>query len=100
MITVRKIDYHGWSNSYRLSNDLIELVVTTDVGPRLIHFSFKGEENEFLTSPDMMGTSGGDEWCLYGGHCFWHAPEHPIRTYLPDNTPLVFEDHNDYVRLV
>ncbi len=98
--SVEKIDYHGWANSYRLSNDAVELVITTDVGPRLIHFSFKGEENEFFTVPEMMGLSGGSEWRLFGGHRFWHAPEHPVRTYLPDNNPVIFEDHDDFVRLV
>ena len=99
MKMVEKIDYQGWPNSYCLTNDIVELVVTTDVGPRLIHFSFKGEDNEFLTISDMMGTSGGSEWRLYGGHRFWHAPEHPVRTYCPDNNPVAFEDHDDFVRL-
>ena len=75
MKSAEKIDYGGWPNSYRLSNDVVELVVTTDVGPRLIHFSFKGEDNEFLTIPEMIGLSGGSEWRVYGGHRFWHAPD-------------------------
>ena len=100
MKMVEKIDYHGWPDSYRLSNNVVELVVTTDVGPRLIHFGFKGEDNEFLTIPDMLGMSGGSEWRLYGGHRFWHAPEHPVRTYYPDNNPVTFEDHDNFVRLV
>ena len=100
MKTVMKTDYNGWPNSYRLSNGVVELVVTTDVGPRLIHFSFEGEENEFLTVPDMLGLRGGSEWRLYGGHRFWHAPEHPVRTYYPDNSPVTYEDHDDFVRLV
>lgn len=99
MKTIEKIDYYGWPNSWRLSNDLIELVVTTDVGPRLIHFSFKGDENEFVTIPPILGQTGGDEWCLYGGHRFWHAPEHPVRTYYPDNNPVLFADQGDFVRL-
>ena len=100
MKSVEKMDYGGWPNSYRLSNGVIEIVVTTDVGPRLIHFSFKGEDNEFLTISDLVGLSGGSEWRLYGGHRFWHAPEHPIRTYLPDNDPVAIEDHEDLIRLI
>ncbi len=30
---IEKIDYKGWPNSYRLSNNLIDLVMTTDMGP-------------------------------------------------------------------
>ena len=99
MIKIEKIDYHGWPNSRRLANDHLELVVTTDVGPRLIHFGFIDQENEFVTVADTLGKSGGSEWRLYGGHRFWHAPEHPQRTYYPDNEPVAFEDLGDAVRL-
>ena len=100
MKTLEKVNYHGWPNSYRLSNGVVELIVTSDVGPRLIHFSFVGEDNEFVTIPEVMGKVGGSEWRLYGGHRFWHAPEHPVRTYYPDNVPVTFEEHGDFVRLL
>lgn len=100
MNSAEKIDYQGWENCYRITNNAVELIITADVGPRLIHFGFKGEENEFFTVPEMMGQSGGRTWLVYGGHRFWHAPEHPVRTYFPDNTPVVIEDHGDFVRLV
>lgn len=100
MTTMEKINYHGWSNSWRLSNGRIELVVTTDVGPRLIHFGFNGGENEFATVAPLLGLTGGDEWRVYGGHRFWHAPEHPVRTYYPDNGPVALVDRGDFVRLV
>jgi len=100
MKTLKKINYKGWPDCYRLANNIVELIVTTDVGPRLIHFSFNGEENEFATIPDMMGKRGGDEWRLYGGHRFWHAPEHPVRTYYADNAPVALEEHEGFVRLI
>jgi hypothetical protein len=100
MKTLEKVDYYGWPNSYRLSNGAIELIATSDVGPRLIHFGFVGGENEFATAPDMMGKRGGSEWRLYGGHRFWHAPEHPTRTYCADNAPVALEEHEDFVRLI
>ncbi|GAH89324.1 unnamed protein product, partial [marine sediment metagenome] len=31
---------------------------------------------------------GGDEWLIYGGHRFWHAPEEAPRSYCPDNGPV------------
>ncbi len=99
MIYIEKIDYHGWPNSRRLANEHLELVVTTDVGPRLIHFGFIDQENEFITVPDTLGKTGGSNWRLYGGHRFWHAPEHLQRTYYPDNAPVAFEDLGDAVRL-
>ena len=44
---VQKTDYRGWPNCCRLSNGLIDLIATTDVGPRIIRFGFVGEDNEF-----------------------------------------------------
>jgi hypothetical protein len=88
---MERIDYKGWPNCYRLSNDLVDLIVTTDVGPRIIRFGFVGEDNEFKEYEETMGLTGGDEWRIYGGHRLWHAPEDTVRTYFPDNTPVKIE---------
>ena len=85
---MEKVEYKGWSNCVRLSNDLVDLIATTDVGPRIIRFGFVGGENEFKEYEDMMGQTGGDEWRTYGGHRLWHAPEVQPRTYFPDNAPI------------
>ncbi|HVL53052.1 MAG TPA: hypothetical protein VM344_02190 [Vitreimonas sp.] len=82
------IDYRGWANCIRLANDQIELVVTTDVGPRVIHCGFVGGGNLFKTFEATLGQTGGDEWRSYGGHRLWHAPEIVPRTYAPDNRPV------------
>lgn len=97
---ITKDNYRGWENSYRLSNDLIDLVVTTDVGPRIIRFGFVGGDNEFKEYPSQRGLVGGDEWRIYGGHRLWHAPEVPPRNIFPDNSPVVLEEHGPYVRVI
>ena len=100
-MNIEKINYRGWPNCYRLSNGLVDLIATTDVGPRIIRFGFDGEENEFKEFDEQLGRTGGDDWRLYGGHRLWHAPEEPVRTYVADNTPItVEEDHQGFVRLV
>lgn len=93
----KKVSYHGWENCYQLSNGTIELIVTGDVGPRIIHFGFVGGENEFVTVEDHLGKTGGDEWRVYGGHRLWHAPENLPRTYTPDNYPVKEADYVDGV---
>ncbi len=85
---MERIAYAGWHNCLRLSNDHIELIVTADIGPRIIRFGFVGGENEFAEYPAMLGQKGGDEWRIYGGHRLWHAPEDPQRSYYPDNEPV------------
>ena len=85
---MEQIEYGGWPNCVRLSNDRIELVATTDVGPRIIRFGFSGGRNLFKEFPETLGKTGGDAWRLYGGHRLWHAPEVKPRTYCPDNDPV------------
>lgn len=96
---MEKISYQGWPNCYRLANDVVDLVVTTDVGPRIIRFGFVGEDNEFKEYPEMLGKTGGDEWRIYGGHRLWHSPEAKPRTYFPDNVPVRIEKRARSVRL-
>lgn len=85
---IEKVAYGGWPNCYRLTDGEWELIVTSDVGPRVIHFGFVGGDNVFCEFPPLMGLTGGDEWRIYGGHRFWHSPEVRPRTYYPDNEPV------------
>jgi len=97
---VEKIDYGGWPNCVRLSNGMVDLVVTADVGPRIIRLGFVGQDNELKEYEEMLGLTGGDEWRIYGGHRLWHAPEVQPRTYYPDNAPVKVEQREGFVRLV
>lgn len=96
---MEKIAYGGWPNCVKLSNGTIELIATTDVGPRIIRFGFIGGENELHEDPSQMGKTGGDEWMAFGGHRLWHAPESKPRTYYPDNHPVKFEMEDNTLRL-
>ena len=70
--TVEKVSYGGWPNCYRLSNGETELIVTTDVGPRVMRYGFVGGQNLFVEIADQMGKSGEPWWAMRGGHRF-HA---------------------------
>jgi len=85
-----KFNYAGWPNCVRLSNGQIELIITTDVGPRVIRYGFIGGQNLFHEAAEDAGKTGGDQWRSYGGHRLWHAPEAAPRTYAPDNGPVQF----------
>lgn len=89
---MEKIEYFGWKNCYRLSNNIIELIVTGDVGPRIMHFSFVDGENVLKTIPDQMGKTKQDQWLLFGGHRLWYTPEDKSRTYFPDSYPVSIEE--------
>lgn len=97
---MEKLDYKGWPNCYRLTNGIIDLEITSDVGPRIIRFGFVGEENEFEEVAEQSGKTGGYEWRIYGGHRLWHAPEEKPRTYYPDNFPVTVEQKSGFTRII
>jgi hypothetical protein len=87
-VKVEKMDYKGWPNCYRVSNGEIDLVVTGDVGPRVIRFGFVGGQNLFKEFPEQLGRSGEEKFQLRGGDRVWKAPEDPVATWAPDNVPV------------
>ncbi len=97
---MEKTAYKGWPNCYRLANDKVELIITTDVGPRIIRFAFIGRDNILKEYKTMLGKTGGSAWRIYGGHRLWHAPEAKPRTYYPDNQTVSIEEHTGFVRTV
>jgi hypothetical protein len=89
---LEKVQYGGWENAYRLYNEKIELIITGDVGPRIISFSYIDEINIFKEYQDQLGKTKGDKWLIYGGHRLWHAPEEKTRTYYPDREPVSIQE--------
>ena len=90
-VIVEKIPYAGWQNCYRLSNGEVELIVTSDVGPRIIRYGFVGGQNLFVELEEDLGKTGGDNWRLYGGSRLWVGPEDPVYSYGADNDPVQIE---------
>jgi hypothetical protein len=90
-VTMEKVKYGGWENCIRLSNGEMELIITTDIGPRVIRCGFIKGQNMFHEFTADLGKKGGDEWRSYGGHRLWHAPEAMPRTYALDNAPVRYE---------
>lgn len=88
MPNLQQMPYAGWEQCHRLHNDHIEVVITGDVGPRLIRFGQPGGANLFYEDPATLGQTDSPDWHIYGGHRFWHAPEADPRSYQPDNRPV------------
>jgi len=85
------VEYRGWKNNLRIANAEAEVIVTLDVGPRVISYSKPGGFNVLKNYDSHMGGTGEAEWQLRGGHRFWLAPEDLTRTYFPDNRPVKHE---------
>lgn len=86
-----KVEYRGWKNNLRISNGDAELIVTLDVGPRVISYRLPGGFNVMKNYDDQMGKTGEAEWQIRGGLRFWLAPEDLTRTYFPDNNAVKYE---------
>jgi hypothetical protein len=86
--TVEEVEYKGWKHNLRISNDDAELIVTLDVGPRIISYKLKDGKNVMKNFDDQMGKSGEKDWQIRGGLRLWVGPEDVTRTYFPDNGPV------------
>src|SRR5713226_6342958 len=98
-IKIEKTQYRGWPNCYRISNGEVDLVVTTDVGPRIIRYGFSGGPNVFKEFDEQMGKSGEATWQARGGHRIWIAPEDPVLSYALDNSLVSAVVKGDVIEL-
>jgi hypothetical protein len=87
-VKVQKVSYLNQPNCYRLANDSVELIVTTDVGPRIIRYGFLGRDNVLAEVPELATQTAFGEFKPWGGHRLWAAPEANPRSYVPDNNSL------------
>lgn len=88
---IKRIDHSGWENNFHLGNDHVELIISLDVGPRILSYCVPGGKNVLKNYPDQLGKSGESEWMIRGGHRFWIAPEDEVLSYVPDNVPVKHE---------
>lgn len=84
---IEKTEWGGWPNCYRMTNGEVELIVTSDIGPRIMRYGFVGGQNLLKVYDAQSGQSGESKWQLRGGHRLWVAPEDWVQTYAPDNVP-------------
>lgn len=90
-VRIEKTAFSGWPNCYRMTNGEAELIVTSDIGPRIMFFGFRGGQNFFWVQKETAGKSGEPQWVARGGHRIWIAPEDVRYTYPPDNAPVEIE---------
>lgn len=99
-VTVKEIDYSTFGKCLEISNGIVKLVATIDIGPRIINYSFIDGENIFFQDtnqeiankkPEIEIFGKGSEFRIRGGHRLWTSPEAMPRTYYPDNEPVAYE---------
>lgn len=93
------IKYSYFGNCIHLTNGVVEIVASLDMGPRILKFCLVGYENvlyEQDENADYLCTPDG--WRLFGGGRLMFAPESRA-TYWPDNSPVEYEITEQGVRL-
>ena len=76
-MTIKKINYQGWEDSYILSNSQVEAIIVPAIG-RIMQFRLLGGENTFWEDSLIYGktpNSKSGEWDNFGGDKTWPAPQ-------------------------
>lgn len=87
-IRYEEMQWEPYGKCAVLSNGDVEVIVTLDVGPRIMRYALPDGPNMFA---DHLNAETQTEWGTYkikGGHRIWHAPEVLPRTYEPDDVPV------------
>lgn len=105
-------DYKGFGKCLYLTNGTVDVIVSLDIGPRILRYGFVGEDNIFIadTANKCIGPQTSDElkeyygeehyYSTYGGHRIWQAPEVHPKTHYPDNFPIEYEILDNGVKLI
>ena len=59
--------YSYYGKCVRLENDLMEILITVDVGPRVLRFAVPGKENMMAELPELTWENGWSVLPLVGG---------------------------------
>ena len=104
-IKFSETNYETFGKCLKIENEICELYVTLELGPRIIRYALKGYDNMLKQDTDKVVGKCGPEyekafykdayWCNYGGHRLWTSPEAFPETYYPDNDPVSYEIKDD-----
>ena len=108
MVLIGEENYKSYGKCISFKTGNIKLLVTIDIGPRII---FYGKDDQNIMFEDIEDTTnkGGEFfdknlkgegiWHLYGGHRLWKSPEY-MDTYYPDNEKVTVEKNGDEVAFI
>ena len=72
-VTVEQLRYGTWGDTIRVSNGVVELYATLEIGPRIIRYGFVGGPNEFFEDlNDEIGNAAEEIKKLYKDKGTWH----------------------------
>ncbi len=99
-MSIETIAYMGLPHCLKLSNGTVDLIATTDVGPRILFYGPSGGENLLALFPESEKEVALGMWKPYGGHRLWVWPELFPATYAPDNAPIEYQAEGEWTLLL
>lgn len=99
-ISLSEISYRIHEKCLKITNGIIEVIVTLDMGPRIIKYGFVDGDNHFAENISDKIISSHGEYEIVGGHRFWHLPENKDRTYIPDEKSVAYEIIDGGARII
>lgn len=98
-VVLETIKHQVWGNCLKLTNGIVELLITLEFGPRIIKYAFVNGENMFWEdvnegfSLDVEYKGlGKQKFIARGGHRLWISPEKIPNTYYPDNNIVEWKE--------
>lgn len=99
-IEMKEIEYEPFGRCIKISNRVLEAIISIDFGPRILKFNFLNEENTLYEDKQdrhvyqneiLHEYFGKDaKFHCYGGHRLSVAPDVMPQSYYPDNEPVVY----------
>jgi hypothetical protein len=84
------VPFLGWERNAKIVSGDAELIVTLEIGPRILHYGPVGGPNLFFVNEADAGSVGDSAYRFYGGHRLWIGPEEPEKTMQPENGPVEY----------
>lgn len=101
-VKIERKNYSSFGQCLHIHNEVAELYVAVEFGPRVLHYSLKGGDNFFYTNEAKNYIQKGpafDEafypgahWDVYGGNRLWRCPHHFPTVFYPDHDPVEVEE--------
>jgi len=95
----RTINYLSIPDCVELNNDNANVIISTEFGPRILHYALDGGENILGWHPEAAVETELGVWKPYGGHRLWLAPENMPISYTPDNSKVDLEVLDEFSAL-
>ena len=88
-VSIQRLAYHGWTNSWSMSNGKVEVIVVPAIG-RIMQFRFKGDTGPFWENSSLYGQSpdpASSQWGNFGGDKTWPSPQSKWPIWTPRSWP-------------